>query len=370
MTGDNHDSRDSSYPYDGMGNPHDGPSVDADDGMFNPGSTVDPPEGMCNPCSSIDPFDWIGGMVNPGSSEDSYLDDEMVNPHQAPSIDADDVMVYLGFSFDHVDGVVYPHDGPSVDADDGMGNLGFRIDPADLADSSVHADDGMLILVISSILIMDEMVNPPDGPSVGADDGMFNPGSTVDPPEGMCNPGSSIDPFDWIGWEVNLGSSKDSYSDDEMVNPPDGPSVHADDGMLILVPLSIHSMDVSEELLLLASLSGAKIYRKAGVQQLKEGWYPQFVTEQPLVLPPEAACIASKDVTAAVDVYIMSVGSNGLDPGSVLEVQSKAVRNRARDRAGDKLQYGSERPEDKLPTAKVQGAAKDIQKQKWSLTHP
>lgn len=46
---------------------------------------------------------------------------------------------------------------------------------------------------------------------------------------------------------------------------------------------------------------------------------------------------------AAVDVYIISVGRNGSDPGSVLEVQSKAG-NRARDRAEDKIQQGSERP--------------------------
>lgn len=47
---------------------------------------------------------------------------------------------------------------------------------------------------------------------------------------------------------------------------------------------------------------------------------------------------------AAVDVHIISVGSNGSDPGSVIEVQSKAVKDRTRDRAGDEIQQGSERP--------------------------
>lgn len=47
---------------------------------------------------------------------------------------------------------------------------------------------------------------------------------------------------------------------------------------------------------------------------------------------------------AAVDVYIISVGSNVSDPGSVVEVQSKAVKDGARDEAGDEIKQGSEMP--------------------------
>lgn len=47
---------------------------------------------------------------------------------------------------------------------------------------------------------------------------------------------------------------------------------------------------------------------------------------------------------AAVDVYIISVGSSGSDLGSVVQVQSKAASDRARDGAGDEIHQGSESP--------------------------
>lgn len=106
-----------------------------------------------------------------------------------------------------------------------------------------------------------------------------------------------------------------------------------------------------------AKIYAYKFYRhKAGVQWLKEGPWPQFVTSQPCGTHPWAAYTAPRDAIAAVDVHTTSVGSDGSDPGSILEVQSKAAGDRARDRARDELQHGSESPSGRQ--AKVQGPAR------------
>ena len=89
-------------------------------------------------------------------------------------------------------------------------------------------------------------------------------------------------------------------------------------------------------------------------------------------LNPGAVYAAPKDVIAAVDVHTTSVDSDGSDPGSILKVQSKAVGDRARERAGDELQRGSERSIQKAGCLQQRSEVQpgDIQRQDWSLTHP
>lgn len=88
-------------------------------------------------------------------------------------------------------------------------------------------------------------------------------------------------------------------------------------------------------------------------------------------LTPGAAYTAPKDVIAAVDVHTTSLGTDGSDPAPILEVQSKAGGDRARERAGDKLQPGSERSIQKTSCLQQRPQVQpgDIQRQDWSLTH-
>ena len=110
-------------------------------------------------------------------------------------------------------------------------------------------------------------------------------------------------------------------------------------------------------------LASAKIYRQAGVQWLKNGLYSQFVTSQPCGAHPWGSIYCTQKCN--------SVGSDGSDPGSVLEVQAKAVGDRARDRDGDNLQRGSEKSIQKTSCLQQRSEVQlgDIQRQDWSLTH-